>query len=278
MKQRIPREVLWKDRESLDDMFDEPLFKVLHEAFLYFEQEPMLFPLDELAILNEVGYQVTWLCYESRLGLEPDMEQFTREVFAHTGLKDHAMTVISLVHAVVMLVNFPPLNISKHTRHELSKMNKDSWCRRFVDTFVKRVIKEGYLFEEQFLPYQRDYDIPKVEEEESGLNECCMSDELSIEEQGDTTRSFTLDQIVKYAQDNLSLDKSADIQNMLFNLLVVDGTRKELEKVASITSYIINRDKPAPTHKEIVLQKHVGTEIQNVEAGGTGVNNEIKKD
>ncbi len=30
--------------------------------------------------------------------------------------------------------------------------------------------------------------------------------------------------------------------------------------------------------KEIVLQKHVGTEIQNVEAGGTGVNNEIKKD
>ncbi|MBR1447716.1 MAG: hypothetical protein IJ588_03085 [Prevotella sp.] len=30
--------------------------------------------------------------------------------------------------------------------------------------------------------------------------------------------------------------------------------------------------------KEVVLQKHVGTEIQNVAAGGTGVNNEIKKD
>ncbi len=30
--------------------------------------------------------------------------------------------------------------------------------------------------------------------------------------------------------------------------------------------------------KEVVLQKHVGTQIQNVEAGGTGVNNEIKKD
>lgn len=30
--------------------------------------------------------------------------------------------------------------------------------------------------------------------------------------------------------------------------------------------------------KEVVLQKHVDTEIQNVAAGGTGVNNEIKKD
>jgi hypothetical protein len=59
---------------------------------------------------------------------------------------------------------------------------------------------------------------------------------------------------------------------------VEDGTREELKKVSSITSFIKNRDKPTPTHHEIVLQKHVGTEIQNVEAGGTGVNNEIKKD
>lgn len=36
--------------------------------------------------------------------------------------------------------------------------------------------------------------------------------------------------------------------------------------------------KPKIEIKEVVLQKHVGTEIQTVEAGGTGVNNEIKKD
>lgn len=36
--------------------------------------------------------------------------------------------------------------------------------------------------------------------------------------------------------------------------------------------------KPKIEIKEVVLEKHVGTEIQNVEAGGTGVNNEIKKD
>lgn len=246
MKQKIPREVLWKDRTSLEDMMEEPLFKVLHEVFLYFEKEPMLFPMDELEILNEVGYQVTWLCYESRFGLEPDMDQFFREVFAHTGLIDHAMTVISLVHAVVTLVNFPPLELSKKTKCELSKMNKDSWCRRFIDTFVKRVIREGFFFNEQFLPYQRDYMIPIEKNDEKDQNDCFMCAEPIMSEQTDNRRRFTLDEIVKYAQDNLSLDKSVHIQNMLYNLLVVDGTREELKKVASITSYIINRDKPAP--------------------------------
>lgn len=246
MKQKIPREVLWKERTSLDDIMEEPLFKALHEIFLYFDKEPMLFPMDELKILNEVGYQVTWLCYESRFGLEPDMDQFIREVFANTGLTDHAMTVISLVHAVVSLVNFPPLNITPKTKRELSKMNKDSWCRRFVDTFVKRVIREGYFFNEQFLPYQRDYIIQIEKNDEKEKNGCFMCAEPIMPEQPDNRRRFTLDEIVKYAQDNLSLDKSVHIQNMLYNLLVDDGTREERKKVASITSYIINRDKPAP--------------------------------
>ena len=276
MNTKIPREVLWEDKKTMDELMDNPLFNVLHEAFLYFEKEPMLFPMDELAILNEVGYQVTWLCYHSRFGLEPNIDQFTREVYAHTGLVDHAMTVVSLVNAVIALVNFPPLNLSKQTKQELSKLNKESWCRRYVDSFVKRVLKEGLIFDNQFSPNIKDYQIPIAKEEEPAVFMCA---EPSFDEHPEEKcRSFTLDEIILYAQENLSLDKSVHIQNMLFNLLVEDGTREELKKVSSITSFIKNRDKPAPTHHEIVLQKHVGTEIQNVEAGGTGVNNEIKKD
>ena len=277
MNTKIPREVLWEDKMTMDELINDQLFYVLHEAFLYFEKEPMLFPMDELAILNEVGYQVTWLCYHSRFGLEPNIDQFTRQVFAHTGLVDHAMTVVSLVNAVVTLVNFPPLNISSRTKRELSKLNKESWCRRYVDTFVKRVLKDGYFFDNQFLPYKMDYQIPIVKEEEEPAVLMCAEpsfDELPEEK----CRTFTLDEIIFYAQENLSLDKSIHIQNMLYNLLVEDGTREELKKVSSITSFIKNRDKPTSTHNEIVLQKHVGTEIQKVEAGGTGVNNEIKKD
>lgn len=154
MINRIPRGMLWHDRETMEDLLQSPLFSALHEVFFYFEKEPMLFPMNELFILNEVGYQVTWLCFKCRKGLTPNMKQFTREVFVRTGLKDHAMTVISLVYAAVELVNFPPLEISKETKQELKKMHKDSWCRRYIDSFIRRVVKEGLVFKERFLPNQ----------------------------------------------------------------------------------------------------------------------------
>lgn len=243
MTQKIPREVLWIDK-TMEELLDIPLFNVLHEAFLYFDAEPMIFPLDELAIMNHVGYHVTWLCYESRFGMEPDMDQFEREVYANAGLSDHAKTIISLVQAVVKLVNFPPLNISKRTKKQLAQMNKKSWCRSFVDSFVRRLLKDGYVFSEQFLPAQRDYTMPKdVEKEKEPLSESCMCTETMTEEQLDNVRRFTLEEIVTYAKENLSLDKSVYIQNMLYVLLSVDGTPKEREKVNSIPAYIRNRDK-----------------------------------
>lgn len=238
----IPRDVLWKDK-TLDELLDDPLFKVLHEAFLYFDKEPMMFPLDELSVLNHVGYHVTWLCFESRFGMEPDMDQFEREVYANAGLSDHAKTIISLVQAVVKLVNFPPLNISKRTKNLLSHMNKDCWCRQYIDSFVRRVLRDGSVFSEQFLPAQRDYTIPKeVEEEKELCSESCICAEPSMEVLSDGVRRFTMEEIVTYAKENLSLDKSVYIQAMLYSLLRKDGTQEEREMVNSITTYILNRN------------------------------------
>lgn len=250
MINRIPREVLWKDK-TMEELLDIPLFNLLHEAFLYFDAQPMMFPLDELAVLNHVGYHVTWLCYESRFGLEPDMDQFEREVYANAGLSDHAKTIISLVLAVVKLVNFPPLNISKRTKSLLAQMNKNSWCRRFVDSFVKRVMKDGYVFSEQFLPAKRNFTMLwEVEEEKEPCHEGYMCAEALMEEQ-DNVRRFTMDEIVTYAKENLSLDKSVYIQAMLYSLLSKDGTHEEREIVNSIPAYILNRDKPSPAHVTI---------------------------
>lgn len=238
MTKKIPREVLWKDK-TMEELLDIPLFNVLHEAFLYFDAQPMMFPLDELAVLNHVGYHVTWLCYKSRFGMEPDMDQFEREVYANAGLSDHAKTIISLVQAVVKLVDFPPLNISKRTMHLLAQMNKNSRGSRFIDSFVRRVKKDGYVFSEQFLPAQSDYIPPKKEEP---CDEVFMCADASMEEQQDGVRRFTLDEIVEYTKENVSLEESRIIQLMLFNLLMNDGTREERTKVSSITAYILNRN------------------------------------
>ena len=59
-----------------------------------------------------------------------------------------------------------------------------------------------------------------------------------------------MDDIVNYAKENLSLDKSVYIQNMLYLFLSKDGTPEERDKVNSITTYILNRDKPAAARNE----------------------------
>ena len=238
MVNRIPRRFLWKDKETL---LQSPLFNALHEVYFNLEKEPMLFPMDEMVILNEVNFQVTWLCYESRFGLNPDMEQFTREVFASTGLKDHAMTVISLVYATVELVNFPPLEISKEAKRELKKIHKDSWCRRYIDNFIKRLNKEGIFFKESFFLNQEILkaflkQFPLEEEQEMP-----MCAEPLVEEQDDIRR-FTVDQIVEYAKENLTIEIAYHIQLMLHTLMQNDSTKEEREKVSSIPAFIRNRN------------------------------------
>jgi hypothetical protein len=113
------------------------------------------------------------------------------------------------------------------------------------------VLRDGSVFSEQFLPAQRDYTIPKeVEEEKELCSESCICAEPSMEVLSDGVRRFTMEEIVTYAKENLSLDKSVYIQAMLYSLLRKDGTQEEREMVNSITEYIVNRDKPDPQHVE----------------------------
>ena len=59
----------------------------------------------------------------------------------------------------------------------------------------------------------------------------------------DETRTFTLDEILEYAEGNLSLDAAMSLQIVLHGLLVEDGTPAEHQKVASISKRIIERGK-----------------------------------
>ena len=97
---------------------------------------------------------------------------------------------------------------------------------------------------------------------------------------GDQKDWLNIDEMVMYCKQCISWEDARPIVELLRNHLSQSGyqTGEELAKINSIETEFLNRNKPLPTHNEIVLQKHVGTQIQNVEAGGTGVNNEIKKD
>ena len=247
MKSRMVRGGLWLDMR-LEELMEFKLFKRLDELYKELVKRPALFRVEEDYVLNETGRAVTWLVYESRFGMEPDMEKLEREIYARMGSKEDALTVMSLVYAAVNIVNQPPLDISKRTKNELSKMIKEDGYNIRTRQFVKNVNREGEYYNESFLPYNEPTDELVAEEPSATMYQEEYDEEPVKEEKKD--RVFTLDEIVEYAKENYSLEESRIIQLMLFNLLVEDGTKEERTKVSSITAYILNRDKPAPQHVE----------------------------
>ena len=247
MKSRMVIGGLWLDMR-LEELMEFKLFKRLDELYKELVKRPALFRVEEDYVLNETGRAVTWLVYESRFGMEPDMEKLEREIYARMGSKEDALTVMSLVYAAVNIVNQPPLDISKRTKNELSKMIKEDGYNIRTRQFVKNVNREGEYYNESFLPYNEPTDELVAEEPSATMYQEEYDEEPVKEEK--KGRVFTLDEIVEYAKENNSLEESRIIQLMLFNLLVEDGTKEERTKVSSITAYILNRDKPAPQHVE----------------------------
>ncbi len=91
-------------------------------------------------------------------------------------------------------------------------------------------------------------------------------------------RRFTLVEIVEYCKSRVVWNDAKDIVAMLNRLLRNTGTQEDSDLVDSIEEEFINRNKPAPAHNEIVFEKRVENEFQNVAAGGTGVKKEYHKE
>ncbi|MCR5037712.1 MAG: hypothetical protein K6A94_00015 [Bacteroidales bacterium] len=214
------RQMLWEERTRMDDFLKDELFSELHRVYGQIETLPWMFPMDELKIMNEVGYGLTWLCCYN----EADIDHLVREVYADMGLQESAEVVFSLVHAVVSVVNRPPLEVNKVAVKRLEQLNRESRCGRMVDNFVRTTIRSGRLFGNRFdaPEHTKTEPIPNPE-----LESVPAKSQFA-------TRSFTLEEIVAFAKESLTKETSIPIQNMLYYLLVTDGTKEERDLVASI--------------------------------------------
>lgn len=251
MKPLVQRQMLWEERTRMDDFLKDELFNELHRVYGQIETLPWMFPMDELKIMNEVGYGLTWLCCHK----DADIEHFVREVYADMGLQDSAEVVLSLVHAAVSIVNWPPLEVSKAAVKRLEQLNKESRCGRMVDNFVRSTLRSGRLFSNHF-------DAPEHPETEPIQSPEPKS--KSAESQA-TTRSFTLEEIVAFAKENLTKETSIPIQNMLYYLLVADGTKEERDLVVSIPKGIQERQAQPSYIGQLVGQQSIFGNLDGLE-------------
>lgn len=291
------RESIWNEIGSVDELMQHEIFKELHVLYQEMEASPLMFPMEETRIMNEAGVAVEWLRFCHNLYSQDYLEQLVREVYADMGLKDHADAVLSLVYAIVGIVNWPAIEINKATRNELSKMNKDSWCGGHVNRFIQHINKEGKLLAFPFnraeesvkeirklakelqttvtdginKVFQNYSTVTEITEKSDGNGKRVLTINADIdiksggkkEERG---RKFTLDEIINYAKECLSLDASQTVQNMLYRLLSEDGTEEERAKVASIPNAIMKRSaQPQVIGQVIGRQSNIG-DVSGLEA------------
>lgn len=250
MKEKLPREFYWKDF-AMDNLLQSPLFMELHKVFKQLAREPMLFVMDEEKILNEVGYEVTWLCFQDKSKVKENTEQFVRQVYANTGVKEHAEAVMSLVFGIVKVHDWTAYDIGKHMENELKRLNSESWCGHYVIDFIGRMDREGRIFDEIFVPYQEryeEYPDSYYEEIVNGSNKQSSRAAEPISEYNNKARTFTLEAIVDYAKERMTLEISQPLQLMLYTLLANDGTKEEIELVNSITPHILQRNPVSFNH------------------------------
>lgn len=282
---------IWKNIESKEELLQYELFQELHKVYCHLESGPVMFPMDELKIMNEVGFGVEWLRFNYNVFNDAFLEQLVREVYADMGLKDHAEAVLSLIYATVAIVNWPPVSITKHDLRELQKMNRDSWCYRHVVDFIRRVNKAGKLIVFPFeLSQEMEKEVRRITKElqttiVDGVSRVLKSypegldDDICVAEEGESLtnpssttiydepspRYFTLDEIVNYAKENLTLDSSVTIQTMLYSLLVENGTKEERAKVASIPKGIQERQAQPSYIGQLVGQQSIFGNLDGLE-------------
>lgn len=149
---RLPRELLWTDKKSIDDFMGSQLFREIHNVFLEMEKYPLLFKMDELQIFNEVNYVLTRLSYENWIERYPDFDFYVREEFSRLLMSAFVMPVFSIVYGIVNVVNYSAHKIQRSRVNDLKKIHQTSWCKKYIDRFINRMKKEGKVFDEKFDP------------------------------------------------------------------------------------------------------------------------------
>lgn len=102
MKPKLPRELLWREVESMDEFFEmEPVNQELYSVFIKLREEPFAIQADPLKVFNEVYYQATRLVYENPMPHE--LRDFANDVKANMGWKYSSELVISMAYWLLQL-------------------------------------------------------------------------------------------------------------------------------------------------------------------------------
>lgn len=111
MKPLLPRELLWTDKQTMDEFFElDQVNEEFFEVFVTLREEPFAVTANEVKVFNEVYYQLTRMVFEHPL--PSDLDKYVADVKANLGWNFSAELVMSMVYFLLALVDkqVRPLN------------------------------------------------------------------------------------------------------------------------------------------------------------------------
>ena len=159
MKPILPKEFLWRDKETMDEFFElDPVNEEFFAVFVTLREEPFAVTVGELKVFNEVYYQLTRMVFERPL--PSDLDKYIADLKANLGWNYSAELVMSMAYFLLALVDkqLRPLNkfftkainerffgclYWKPFKHRFERLKKE---RRFLRYhFLPRPVDVGYL-------------------------------------------------------------------------------------------------------------------------------------
>lgn len=111
MTPKLPREMLWTDKKTMDEFFElDPVNEDFFDVFVSLREEPFDVQTDEVKVFNEVYYQVTRMVFEHPL--PTDLSKYISDIKANMGWNYSAELVMSMAYYLISLIekNERPLN------------------------------------------------------------------------------------------------------------------------------------------------------------------------
>ena len=107
----LPREMLWTEKNHMDEFFElDTINEEFYEVFVTLREEPFGVQMDAVKIFNEVYYQITRMAFEHPLS--DDLSKYISDIKANMGWNYSAELVMSMAYFMISLIgkNTRPFN------------------------------------------------------------------------------------------------------------------------------------------------------------------------
>lgn len=239
----LPRELLWHDRETIDELYDDPINKELYTIYRQFHPKN----LSALRVLNEAWYICERIYYDDNP--ETEIGSYIDTVKKDMKNSEALAIVMSMVFTIFRVQK--DCLIKKHSEQAMgiiSSFFSENNCWMAYSRFAASTIAEGKLYDTDFRPH-RSRGVSKDTREKYEAQILTLEMKLAEAEgkierlskkknplgtRSNKERSFTSSEIINYGENCVEWPDCRPLLTMLKDPRMGRATKWELDKIAEV--------------------------------------------